>query len=178
MINIQGASVPYADRLVLVGDCGATRLFKDGIGAAYRSAKIAASTAIFKGVSADAFKAHYLPSYRAIGADNRLGKLVFAITHQIQKHGLGRRMLIRMVSREQRRKDAVQRMSLVLWDTFTGSASYREILLRGMHPFFVLQLLRHLCVATVRHAIAGIRSLTMRWRKPLSQQRSTLEEMP
>ena len=47
-IAIEGASRPYADRLIFVGDCGMTRLYKDGIGAAYRTAKAAASTAIFE----------------------------------------------------------------------------------------------------------------------------------
>lgn len=171
MINIEGSAKPFTDRLVLVGDCGATRLFKDGIGAAYRSAKMAASAAVFNGVSADDFAKHYGPSYDAIGADNRLGKLVFAVTRQMQKRSLGRRMLIRMVSREQWHKDAEQRMSLVLWDTFTGSASYREILLRTIHPYFIAQCIRHLGVATARLLMGRLRTFAGNLRsRPVSSE--------
>jgi flavin-dependent dehydrogenase len=41
-INIRAAKPAYGDRLVMIGDSGSTRLFKDGIGAAYRTAKAAA----------------------------------------------------------------------------------------------------------------------------------------
>ena len=45
-INLREAEHPFLDRVVLIGDCGATRLYKDGIGAAYRTAKASAATAI------------------------------------------------------------------------------------------------------------------------------------
>src|SRR3970040_343946 len=54
-ISVRGAVQPFADRLVFIGDCGVTRLYKDGIGAAYRTAKAAATTAIFPGISAGDF---------------------------------------------------------------------------------------------------------------------------
>src|SRR5512134_2003620 len=49
-INILGASRPFGDRFVFVGDCGENRLYKDGIGGAYRTAKAAAKTAMIHGV--------------------------------------------------------------------------------------------------------------------------------
>ncbi len=45
-----------------------------------------------------------------------------------------------MTAREQARKDSPKRMSSVLWDTFTGSAPYRDILLRTMNPLFPITL--------------------------------------
>ena len=54
-INLREAERPFLDRFVLIGDCGATRLYKDGIGAAYRTAKASAATAIFSGVSEEDF---------------------------------------------------------------------------------------------------------------------------
>ena len=56
-INIRAAKPAYGDRLVMIGDSGSTRLFKDGIGAAYRTAKAAAKTAVFHGVGAENFRA-------------------------------------------------------------------------------------------------------------------------
>ncbi|MBI2988188.1 MAG: hypothetical protein HYY45_15590 [Deltaproteobacteria bacterium] len=136
-INVQGAVRPFADRVVFIGDCGVTRLYKDGIGAAYRTAKAAATTAIFEGISAEDFRRHYWPACRAIRADNALGKIIFAITRQIQKRRKDRGGVLRMVSREQRTERGPRRMSMVLWDVFTGSAPYRDILLRSLHPFFL-----------------------------------------
>ncbi|MBP2689810.1 MAG: hypothetical protein H6Q83_1997, partial [Deltaproteobacteria bacterium] len=50
-INISAAVQPFGDRMVLVGDSGVSRLYKDGIGGAYRTAKAAARTAVFEGVA-------------------------------------------------------------------------------------------------------------------------------
>ena len=140
-LNTHGALHPFADRIVFVGDCGVTRLYKDGIGAAYRTAKAAAVAAIFEGVSAEDFRRHYWPTCQSICADNRIGKLVFAVTRQIQRQKFLRRGVWRMVNREQDKEGGHRRMSMVLWDTFTGSAPYRDVFLRSLHPSFLGRLL-------------------------------------
>lgn len=142
-INITGATQPFADRLALVGDCGVTRLYKDGIGAAYRTAKSVASTAVFKGVSREDFQRHYGSIYESILSDNRVGKLIFAFTHLIQKTALGREAILHMVVKEQQAKGLQRRMSTVLWDTFTGSTTYREIFMHSLHPAFLFGLFFH-----------------------------------
>ena len=144
LINTQGSSVPYMDRLVLIGDSGTTRLYKDVIGAAYRTAKAVESTALLEGISAVDFKRHYLPIYNGLSTDNRIGKLVFAITQQIQSLGIGRHTIMHMAAREQWKGSEKQRMSTVLWDTFTGSAPYKQIFLSTLHPMFMLLFTRHL----------------------------------
>lgn len=138
-INIGSAKEPFADRIVFIGDCGATRLYKDGIGAAYRTAKTAARTAIFQGVSAENFRQHYWPVCKDIERDNQIGQFVFAVTRQIQKRMFARRGVWLMVSREQRNHHSPRRMSTVLWDTFTGSAPYKSVLLRTLHPGFFMR---------------------------------------
>jgi len=146
-ISIKGAAKPFADRIVFIGDSGETRLYKDGIGAAFRTAKSAASTAVFQGVSAEDFKQHYLPTCRKISTDNTIGKVVFQVTSLIQKTQFARRAVLRMVSREQQAKRGLRRMSTVLWDTFTGSAPYKEILFRTFHPAFWGRLLLDLATS-------------------------------
>jgi CRP-like cAMP-binding protein/flavin-dependent dehydrogenase len=136
-LNVETAFQPYRDRVVFVGDCGTTRLFKDGIGAAYRTAKAAARTAVFQGIGEADFRRGYWPTCKAIHSDNRLGKVVFAITREIQKRRFARRGLWRMTSREQRLEGDKRRMSKVLWDTFTGSAPYRSVIRRSVHPAFL-----------------------------------------
>jgi CRP-like cAMP-binding protein len=136
-LNVDTAVQPYGDRVVFIGDCGTTRLFKDGIGAAYRTAKAAARTAVFHGVAAEDFRRSFWPTCRRIHADNRLGKVVFTLTKQVQRRRFARRALWRMTSWEQKLAGSKRRMSRVLWDTFTGSAPYRSVFARSMHPAFL-----------------------------------------
>jgi hypothetical protein len=139
-INVEAAVRPFADRMVWVGDCGVARLYKDGIGSAYRTAKAAARTAVFHGVSADDFKRHFWPACRALDVDNAIARVVFGVTHLIQHSRVLRRGVVRMTAREQAGEGGSRQMSGVLWDTFTGSAPYRDILRRTLHPGFPLAL--------------------------------------
>jgi len=146
-MNVGSAVQPYADRMVFIGDCGVARLYKDGIGSAYRTAKAAATTAIFNGVSAEDFRQHYWPVCQAIHTDNLIGKVVFAVTRQIQTRRFARRAILCMVSSEQQKRGSRRRLSMVMWDLFTGSAPYQEVLLRTLHPLFWGRLLRDLAIS-------------------------------
>jgi flavin-dependent dehydrogenase len=143
-INIRSARPPFGDRLVMIGDSGTTRLYKDGIGAAYRTAKAAARTVAFHGVSADDFREHYWPLCRKIDADNRVGKFVFWVGSLVQRARFARRGVLSMVAIEQRQSRAPRRMSSVLWDLFSGSAPYTNVFLRTLHPAYVAGLVRNL----------------------------------
>ncbi len=160
-INTLAAVQPFADRVVFVGDSGVTRLYKDGIGAAYRTAKAAAITAVLHGISSGDFRRHYWPTCRGINTDNNIGKLIFALSRQWQKRPYDLRGILRMVSKEQLTNNGTPRMSMVLWDLFTGSAPYREILLRTLHPAFLGGLLWNV--------IAGNVPLIKRSKKPIGE---------
>ena len=136
-INVSASRPVYGDRLVMIGDSGSTRLFKDGIGAAYRTAKAAAKTAAFHGVDAESFKQHYAPLCRKISNDNRVGKFVFSVASLVQKARFARRGVLRMTALEQTSEERPRRMSGVLWDLFSGSASYTNVFLRTLHPAYI-----------------------------------------
>lgn len=136
-INVEGVAKPYADRLVFIGDAGVTRLYKDGIGAAYRTAKAAARTAVFQGVSEAAFERRYMAVCRSIAGDNRIGRIAFLVTRVARRFRLLRRAMLGMTIAEQFRPGDERRMSLVLWDLFSGSAPYKDILLRMLRPAFL-----------------------------------------
>lgn len=140
-INMREAEDGFIDRVVLVGDCGVSRLYKDGIGAAYRTAKAAARTAIFSGVSATDFRKHYVPAYRTIARDNVYGKFIFWVVHQSRRVPPVIGGVMGATKYEQARAAAAKRMSMVLWDMFTGSAPYRDVFLRTLDPKFILRLL-------------------------------------
>lgn len=141
-INVGPARHPFSDRIVMVGDSAVSRLYKDGIGAAYITAKAAAVTAVFLGVSKEQFKKFYWPVCNRMVWDNRIGKLIFWITLSYQKFKFLRRGMTLMAREELHMPREDRRMSRILWDTFTGSAPYRDIMLKSMHPVFVYRLVR------------------------------------
>ena len=148
-MNIGPATKLFMDRMVFIGDSGVSRLYKDGIGAAYRTAKAAATAALLHGISARDFKRHYWPVCRDIKSDNLIGKIIFAMTNLIQTFRFARRAMLRMTAKEQQEPGSRRRMSMILWDMFTGSSPYGEIVLRGMHPFFLMRLLGNVIISLV-----------------------------
>ena len=133
-INIQGARSTYADRMILIGDSASSKLYKNGIGSAYVTAKAAAKTALFEGVSEKDFQAGYQNKINTLDRDNSLGKLIFSLTGVIQKSSILKNGLFNTVLAEQRKENNKRNLSSILWDTFTGSAPYKNIMWRGLHP--------------------------------------------
>jgi flavin-dependent dehydrogenase len=140
-VNVNQGIHPFADRVVLIGDSGSSKLYKNGIGAAFLTGKAAASTAIFEGIGESAFKTYYEPVCKDLDKDNRVGKLIFWVTRLIQKSAMLKRGLLERLAREQANENSSLRLSSVLWDTFTGSAGYRDILKRFLKPQLVTGLL-------------------------------------
>jgi len=141
-INVRAAREPFGDRVVVAGDGGVARLYKDGIGAAYRTGKACAMTAVFHGIGADDFRRHYWPECHRIDVDNRFGRGLFAASSLLRVSRRLRRVLVRAIARDQRRAIERRRLSGVLWDTFTGSAPYRDVARRAMHPGIALGMAR------------------------------------
>lgn len=146
-IYARAAVRPFADRLVFVGDSGVARLYKDGIGSAYRTAKAAATTAVFHGIGTTDFEQHFWPECRALIVDNEFARVVFGVTALIRQLRFVRRGVVRMTAMEQAGPGGDKPMSSVFWDVFTGSASYRDILMRTLRPAFPVALAWHVVAA-------------------------------
>jgi hypothetical protein len=110
--------------------------------------------AALHGISEEAFAQHYWPACRAIDRDNMIGRLIFAVCHLIQKLRFSRRAVRRMTFLEQRTPNSRRLMSSVLWDVFTGSAPYREVLVRTLHPAFIGGLMWNLIAGNAPNAKA------------------------
>jgi len=141
LINLGARKRPYGDRIVLVGDSGVTRLYKDGIGAAFRTGKAAATTAVFHGVSSEDFEKHFWPACRSIANDNAVGRIMFATNTIMKNSRITRRAMLRMAQKEQQKAGARPHMSSLLWNMFTGSAPYTEMFRGTFHPGFIGNLL-------------------------------------
>jgi hypothetical protein len=65
----------------------------------------------------------------------------------IQGQKIARRAVLRMTADEQKDAESKKRMSMVLWDMFTGSAPYREIFIRTLSPIFLARLVGDLAIS-------------------------------
>ena len=149
-INIVNAKSAYDDRVLLIGDSSSSKLYKNGIGAAYITGKAAARAAVFNGVSKSVFKQDFQPVCTGLNRDNRIGKLIFASTTIIQKSPFLKRGILSMVIKEQKKEDFKRVMSSVLWDTFTGSASYSDIFKRLTYPVLIIHLVWHIIYGNIK----------------------------
>jgi flavin-dependent dehydrogenase len=148
-MNIGAPKKPFADRIVICGDAGSTRLFKDGLGAAYLMGKAAAKTAVFRGVGENDFRTDYYPVYRDIVVDNFFGKYLYMITDIYRKNGILTKGLIETVRIEQNSGDDFKPLSGMLWDMFTGNERYKRILPKALSLKMHLNLWGQLAKALV-----------------------------
>ena len=92
------------------------------------------------GVSANDFATSYRPACEKVENDNDIGRLIFWAVGKIQKLRFARRGMLRMILNEQSKPGSPLRMSMIQWDMYTGSGSYKEILMRILHPAFLARI--------------------------------------
>ena len=131
-MNVGAPKIPFTDRIVMCGDAGSTRLFKDGLGAAYLMGKAAAKTAVLHGIGEQDLREHYYPTYREIVTDNFFGRYLYMITDIYRKNGILTKGLIETVRKEQDRDGSFKPLSDMLWDMFTGNERYKRILPKAL----------------------------------------------
>jgi NADH dehydrogenase len=124
----------YADGFVAVGDAAVSRLYKDGIGSALRTAREAARIAAHHGFSRQAFRRHYQPFCRRINRDNRWGKALFLINDTIKDSRTFLWMQHRLIGDEQITGRGPRPFTKAVWGMFTGSYSYRSITRMTLSP--------------------------------------------
>jgi len=127
-VAIGPASGFYGDRFVAVGDAAVTRLYKDGIGSALRTAQSAASVALEHGIAGQDFERHYRPAVQAIERDNRYGYWLFHAWQHTKGKGLLSTLGQRTLMAEEQLAPARRVHSSLLWYMFTGDTSYRSIM--------------------------------------------------
>ena len=149
-INIKGAKSAYDNRVVLIGDSSTSKLYKNGIGAAYITAKSVAHTAIFQGISKENFKKYFQPVCNNLEFDNSIGKFIFMVTSIIQKSAVLKSSMLQVVIDEQQNERHRRKMSSILWDTFTGSAPYKDIFWRFLNPRILFTLIWNTMLAIQR----------------------------
>jgi NADH dehydrogenase len=131
----------YADGFVAIGDAAVSRFYKDGIGSALLTAREAARTAIFHGISHHDFKLHYQPFCSRINRDNRWGMLLFSINDKVKDSRVFFLAQHRLIGDEQRNTAGPQPFTKAAWGMFTGSYSYKRIAWMSLKPASLTRLL-------------------------------------
>ncbi len=126
-VAVSAARGYYADRLVVVGDAAVTRLYKDGMGAAFTTAQAAAQTAVQRGVARRDFAAGYQPTCRRIAWDNRYGQLLFGLWGLVRRIPGFMELWQRPILTEVDQPPSSHIYTRVLWSMFTGDEPYRKI---------------------------------------------------
>lgn len=131
-MNVKAPVTAFADRVVMCGDAGSTRLFKDGLGAAYLMGKAAAKTAVFEGVGKEQFQRGYAPVYDSIVNDNYFGKFLYTVIDVYRSVGLMTSAMLKVVEKEQADAGNEKILSSILWDMFTGNERYRNVFFKSL----------------------------------------------
>lgn len=133
-VAVTSARHYYADGFVAVGDAVVSRLYKDGIGSALRTAREAAAIVARHGFSRQAFRRHYRSFCRGIDRDNRWGKALFLMNDMLKNSRTFLWMQHRLIGDEQIANRGPKPFTKAVWGMFTGSYSYRSIARMTLRP--------------------------------------------
>ena len=126
-VSVSKAENFFADRMAAVGDASVTRLYKDGIGAAYLTSQAVAKTAVYQGVSRRDFETGFKPVCGQIDADNQYGKWLFRLWSASRRSTWLMNAWRRAIQYEANLPPEDHVHTRVLWGMFTGSESYRQL---------------------------------------------------
>lgn len=148
LVAVKGARMPFADRLVIIGDASYSRYFKNGLESAFHTALFAAQTMVRDGISGESFRRHYYPlCRREIVGDNWYGRMLFALHERVAARPTVAQAQMSLLRGKSASARAFQRGA---WDLFTGEQPYRRIAGELARPGVMLGLLRSMLDGTSR----------------------------
>jgi flavin-dependent dehydrogenase len=137
-IAVSAALHYFGDRWVAVGDAAVTRLYKDGIGSAFQTARSAMTTAVQVGISRQAFRQYYAPICRSIASDNSYGFLLFHLWDLVLNSPVVLQGWKSAIQRESSLPIRQRRHRRVLWGMLTGDEPYRDLFFEGINPLALI----------------------------------------
>ncbi len=136
-IPLKKSKKSYANRFVIIGDASCSRYYKNGIESALITAKYAAETALFYGISKEDFSKHYWKKTKKIEQDNYLGRFLFYLNDLISKFDFIVETNIKIIKSNHFSSKILKD---ILWNMFTGNIEYKKIFFKLLNPillFFV-----------------------------------------
>ena len=138
-MTVSVAKNPFAHRLAIIGDAVGSRLYKDGLYSAFRTASQLAHIIMHEGSDKRTLVREYGKTVKWLSMDNRFGKIVFRLIRLTFSAPFLSRILYQTFATELKIKDKSKRpLGQILWKIASGYANYREIL-GDMFSFRALQ---------------------------------------
>jgi len=138
-IPVTNAKNPFADRLLIIGDAGYSRYYKNGLESAFNSAQIAVKSIFDYGISKEAFKKHYYPLCKKMFIiENLYGRMLFRLNNIISSHEILSIAHMDIARKDERRGH--QHLDEIQWNMFTGHESYKNIFWNFLEPRLQLEL--------------------------------------
>lgn len=131
----------FANRFVVIGDAAISRLYKDGIGSSLLTAREAARTVTYFGLSRRSFERQYYPLCRNINRGNRWGRLLFSLNDRFKDSRVFLLAQNRIIGNEQRNIRGSQPFTKAAWGMFSGSYDYGSIAWMTLNPVSLFKLL-------------------------------------
>ena len=139
-VAVTAAGGYFADRMVVVGDAAVTRLYKNGIGMAFITARAAAQTAIQRGVSRLDFERGYAPVCRGVVTDNLYGRVLFFLWDTTRRIPFLLQAWKKAVAAEINQPTQRQTHIRILWGMFSGDEPYRRLFWISLSPSALVNL--------------------------------------
>ena len=149
-MTVATAASPFGDRFAIIGDAVGARLNKDGLYSAHETASQLAQAVLHEGIDKRALARGYGKTVKWLLADNRFGRIVFAVSRAAFTLPLLSRIVYQAFATEYKVQEEPRRpLSVVLWKIASGTADYREVF-------------REICGYAVLRSVAGGAAVTVR----------------
>jgi flavin-dependent dehydrogenase len=123
------------NRVAVIGDMVVSKLYKDGIYAAYSTAHSLAKTIHNFGIDEKNLKKNYIPIVNQIARDNFFGKFVFLLNRIVfSRHMLSRIVYQAVLTERKKKPESDRRIAKILWNIAAGDNTYLNCLLSMLHP--------------------------------------------
>jgi flavin-dependent dehydrogenase len=154
---------PYSDRFAAVGDLVASRLYKDGILSAQRTAAALASAILRHGIDEHSLRAGYEPTLRAFGRNNRFAAMVFFLHRVFFSSSVLSRVLYQAVITERKTTPGPRRhLENILWRIASGDDEYEQVFRSMLRPATLGAVLTGGALVTLRSYLTEL-AFGLRW---------------
>ena len=161
-MTVGTAVSPFGDRFAIIGDAVGSRLNKDGLYSAHETASRLARAVLHEGIDKQALARGYGKTVKWLVADNRFGRIVFAVSRAAFTLPVLSRIVYQAFATEYKvREEPSRPLSVVLWKIASGTADYREVF-REICGYAVLQSVLGGAAVTLRNVVFEL-FLGVRW---------------
>ncbi len=160
---VGAARHPSGDRVAVIGDMAAARLYKDGIHSAHLTAGALAAGVLEEGVDAGSLRRRYDPIVRQFRRDTRFASLVFLLHRVVFSSSVFSRYLYQAVISERKTTPAPKRtLEDILWKIASGDDRYEQVFGVMLRPKVWWSILAGGVAVTVRNYLAEL-VFGLRW---------------